>query len=292
MADPEMLLLDPAIRDWVVLPMVAIMVLMGLCRHYALILLKSNTKMDAAEMQQRQVLMRAARIRTRGKRPRQNLLPAESFHARRSYLCAKESGVLCVKVKKSGNNPMMNPLGMVDQMKGNMVYMVPNMAMMGIISFFFQGFVLVKVPFPLTQRFKIMLQRGVDLESLDVSYVSSLSWYFLVMFGLRGFFKILLGEDSDALDEARSTQMQMGMGMGGGGGGVFDAPAAYKFERENLEMAPHAWALDAVELELVGPKQAARIQAAAQRATSSDAANADKRASDKKRRVKLAKAKK
>mmetsp|Transcript_5407 Transcript_5407/g.17108 ORF Transcript_5407/g.17108 Transcript_5407/m.17108 type:complete len:292 (-) Transcript_5407:996-1871(-) len=216
MADPEMLLLDPAIRDWVVLPMVAIMVLMGLCRHYALILLKSNTKMDAAEMQQRQVLMRAARIRTRGQ-----LLPAESFHARRSYLCAKESGVLCVKVKKSGNNPMMNPLGMVDQMKGNMVYMVPNMAMMGIISFFFQGFVLVKVPFPLTQRFKIMLQRGVDLESLDVSYVSSLSWYFLVMFGLRGFFKILLGEDSDALDEARSTQMQMGMGMGGGGGGVF-----------------------------------------------------------------------
>jgi len=36
--------------------------------------------------------------------------------------------------------------------------------------------VLVKVPFSLTNRFKSMLHRGVDLSTLDVSYVSSLSW--------------------------------------------------------------------------------------------------------------------
>jgi len=45
------LLLDPAIRDWVVLPMVALMVLMGLCRHYAQQLLKSNAAVDPTEMQ-------------------------------------------------------------------------------------------------------------------------------------------------------------------------------------------------------------------------------------------------
>ena len=122
----------------------------------------------------------------------------------------------------------------------------------------FQGFVICKVPFPLTSRFKVMLQRGVDLATLDVSYVSSLSLYFLLMFGLRGFFKIALGEDSDSLDESRAMQMQMGMGMGGPGQ-MFDAPGAFKHEREELAMTQHAWALEDVELNLVGAKVAARV---------------------------------
>ena len=87
------------------------------------------------------------------------------------------------------------------------------MLMMTVISFFFSGFVLVKVPFPVTQRFKQMLQRGVDLATLDTSYVSSLSWYFLLMFGLRGFLRVVLGEDPDAMDANREMQMQMGMGQ-------------------------------------------------------------------------------
>jgi len=47
------------------------------------------------------------------------------------------------------------------------------------------------------------------------------------MFGLRGVTKLVLGEDSSALDESRQMQMQMGMGMGGGPAG-FNAEAAYK----------------------------------------------------------------
>ena len=35
-----------------------------------------------------------------------------------------------------------------------------------------------RVPFALSQRFRGMLQRGVALRALDVTYVSSLSWYF------------------------------------------------------------------------------------------------------------------
>ena len=238
--------------------MVAIMVLMNLMRHYAQQAMKDSKPIDATEMQQKQLLSRAARIRTRGSR----LLPSESFNARKAYFVDKDKGLLAKKPKKATKKPM-DPMAMMDGMKGNMLYMVPNMLMMTVISFFFSGFVLVKVPFPVTQRFKQMLQRGVDLATLDTSYVSSLSWYFLLMFGLRGFLRVVLGEDPDAMDSQREMQMQMGMGMGGGGPQGFDAAPAYKHEKEELQMAQHSWVLEDAELQLCGAAVAARVQNAA-----------------------------
>lgn len=41
-----------------------------------------------------------------------------------------------------------------------------------------------------------MVQRGIELSSLDVSYVTSASIYFLFLFGLRGLFALTLGEDN------------------------------------------------------------------------------------------------
>ena len=83
-------------------------------------------------------------------------------------------------------------------------------------SYFFSGFVLVKLPFPLTDRFKSMLQRGIFLNSLNVSYVSSLSWFFINLFGLRGVFSLVLGSENTAVDNPDAMmQAQMQMGTGG-----------------------------------------------------------------------------
>jgi hypothetical protein len=58
----------------------------------------------------------------------------------------------------------------------------------------------VKLPFPLTPQFKAMLQSGVGTRDLDVRWVSSLSWYFLTLFGLQPVYNFILGSDNGKLD--------------------------------------------------------------------------------------------
>mmetsp|Transcript_27211 Transcript_27211/g.54805 ORF Transcript_27211/g.54805 Transcript_27211/m.54805 type:complete len:393 (-) Transcript_27211:274-1452(-) len=248
----EILTLDANIRDWVVLPMLLIMIFVNLLRHYVQQLMRSDKALDINEIKHKQTLTRASLLRRNG-----NFLTEDAFKSRKGYFNNKDSGRLLQKVPKGGMNAaaMMNPMAMLDMMKGNITFIVPNMAMMAIINQFFQGFVLVKVPFSLTNRFKTMLHRGVDLDTLDVSYVSSLSWYFLLMFGLRGLIKLILGEDSLAMDESRQMQAQMGMGLGAGGGmGQFNAEGAFKNESEQLNMTSHKWVLHEVEKRLLGKK--------------------------------------
>lgn len=59
----------------------------------------------------------------------------------------------------------------------------------------------VKLPFPLTPQFKSMLQSGVGTRDLDVRWVSSLSWYFLTLFGLQPVYNFILG--SNGMAQAR-----------------------------------------------------------------------------------------
>jgi hypothetical protein len=106
--------------------------------------------------------------------------------------------------------------------------------MMNFISSFFSGFVCLKVPFPLPSNgFKVMLQRGVDLSSLDISYVSSVSWYFLITFGMQGAYQLIMGAQ-DVPDPRMAMQMGMGAPQMG-----FDAKAAYAGELAALMVSRH-----------------------------------------------------
>jgi len=119
---------------------------------------------------------------------------------------------------------------------------------------FFAGFVIMKLPFPLTIRFKSMLQSGVATRDLDVRWVSSLSWYFLNLFGLQPVFIFILGNDNAASQMAQQMS-QMNPGAGGAGG-MFqpgqDPDKLFKSEAENLEVVEHEYILRGVEERILG----------------------------------------
>jgi len=107
------------------------------------------------------------------------------------------------------------------------------------------------VPFSLTERFRPLLQRGIELSNLDVTYVTSLSWYFLVMFGLSGAISLVLGE-GHAADDTK-MMLEGGIGMAGMGqpGQQPDMIKVYTNERENIELVNHDWAIQGAEERLL-----------------------------------------
>lgn len=194
-------------------------ILTGILRHYATVLMNTPPKPAStlAESRERLSLLRGVNLRNNASA----VLSKDAFEMRKNYLVsAYQSGEFLKDPASRGQppaNPMTDPAGMeamMGMMKGNMMMMIPQTLIMSWINAFFSGFVIrmfsnsstlhlpyllsvtVKLPFPLTIRFKSMLQSGVMTRDLDVRWVSSLSWYFLNLFGLQSVFGFILGSDN------------------------------------------------------------------------------------------------
>ncbi|CAB3251968.1 unnamed protein product [Arctia plantaginis] len=240
------LLLDPNIRLWVFLPIVIITFLVGIVRHYVSIILSSQKKIELLQVQDSQVMIRARLLRENGK-----YLPKQSFAMRRHWFNNEETGYFKVQKRAAtSQNPMTDPGMMTDMLKGNVTNVLPMIVIGGWINWMFSGFLTTKVPFPLTLRFKPMLQRGVELAYLDASWVSSASWYFLNVFGLRTIYALVLGENN-AADQSKIMQEQM---SGAAMAMPPDPKAAFKAEWEALEITEHRWAVATAESDLLNLK--------------------------------------
>ncbi|KAM0793589.1 hypothetical protein ACM66B_001023 [Microbotryomycetes sp. NB124-2] len=209
------LVLDPAIRDWVLLPLTAIMLLSGLIRHYVALMIQSPPKRHPIKaIREQRALARGALLRNNASHLDPNAFAAFKQHLQQAYA---NGSFLQEPPKKEGQeqskpappNPLADPKamdGMMDMFKKQAVGFLPQTLLMYYISYFFNGFVLTRLPFPLTVRFKAMLQRGIDTPDMDASWVSSVSWYFLCLFGLTPIYRLLLGQDNAADDSLNPMQ--------------------------------------------------------------------------------------
>ncbi|RJE19674.1 DUF850 domain protein [Aspergillus sclerotialis] len=248
----QTILRDPALFYWILFPISIVMILTGILRHYATVLMNTPPKPPSslAESRERLSLFRGVNLRNHACA----VLPKESFEMRKNYLVnAYQAGAFLKDPESRGQpppNPMTDPAGMdamMGMMKGNMMMMIPQTLIMSWINAFFSGFVILRLPFPLTIRFKSMLQSGVMTRDLDVRWVSSLSWYFLNLFGLQSVFGFILGSDNAANQMAQ----QMGAMNPAAQANPFqpgqDPDKLYKSEAENLEVVEHFCILDGIE---------------------------------------------
>ncbi|MQL84254.1 hypothetical protein Taro_016760 [Colocasia esculenta] len=297
----EDLVLDTAIRDWVLIPLSVVMVLIGVLRYFVSKLMRSHQSLDQKVVREGQVIVRARNLRAGA-----NFIPTRAFSSRKFYftnecipsktgegvayiiaielgkglvtckvgnnmvpcpspqvtgtpvnyleslgylnqfLGAIENGLLHVPKGQAQNaqaQMFSDPNMAMDMMKKNLSMIIPQTLTFAWVNFFFSGFVAgvffkTKIPFPLTQRFRSMLQNGIDLSTVDVSYVSSRSWYFLNLFGLRGLFSLILGEENAADDAQRMMQM---------GGFGFDPSKSLGAEKDGIDIIQHDWALPKFE---------------------------------------------
>ncbi|KAJ2779197.1 hypothetical protein H4R18_004142 [Coemansia javaensis] len=266
--DQEMFL-DPAIRNWVLFPITVIMVLVGVFRHQLTILMAGDPpKPDARDVRQAKALLRGQLLAQNNA-----YIPAAAFGERRRYLCRayEEGEYLKNKASKDQGaaNLMADPKAMeamMDGMKKQMMGIVPQTLIMGWIQFFFSGFIVIKLPFPLGLRFKQMLQSGIMTPNMDVRWVSSLSWYFLNLFGLRGVFALILGGDN-AADGTRDMAAMGSMGAAGAAQPQ-DYHKLFLGMKDSLAITYHEWDLATVEQRvLVKYGKQARVFGAGRRGT-------------------------
>ncbi|KAJ3565553.1 hypothetical protein NPX13_g7464 [Xylaria arbuscula] len=224
---------DPQLFYWILFPITVVMVLTGILRHYASVLMATVPKrFDNKSLKEQRAMVHGVATRTNF-----HVLSAPSFRTRNV-------------VANPPANPMTDPNamdGMMGMMKNNMAMMIPNTLIMSWINAFFSGFVIIKLPFPITIKFKSMLQAGVMTREMDPRWMSSISWYFLCIFGLQSVFNFILGSENAASQMAQ----QMGaMGPQAGpqmfGPGV-DPDKQFKTEAENLAVVEHYSVLDDVE---------------------------------------------
>lgn len=179
--------------------MTGIKILTGVLRHYATVLMASTPKkQDVRTIREQRSLIRGINLRTNA-----NVISSSSFEARKAYIVSAFQEGSFLKDRESKGQPPANPMtdpaamdSMMGMMKGQMAMIVPQTLIMGWINAFFSGFVILRMPFPLTPRFKQMLQAGVQTKDMDARWVSSISLYFICLFGLQSVFVYLLGSDN------------------------------------------------------------------------------------------------
>ncbi|KAK1829880.1 integral membrane protein DUF106-domain-containing protein [Podospora conica] len=244
---------DPQLLYWILFPITLVMILTGVLRHYATILMATAPKkLDQKTLREQRSLLHGIAVRSNF-----HALSKPAFVARREALTAAyESGAYLKAPENRGQappNPMSDPSsmeGMMGMMKGQMAMIIPNTLIMSWINAFFSGYVIMKLPFPLTIKFKSMLQAGVATRDMDPRWMSSISWYFLCYFGLQSVFNFLLGSDNSASQMA--AQMgQMGPQQAQMFGPGTDPDKQFLAEAENLAVIEHYSVLDGVEQRLL-----------------------------------------
>lgn len=235
--------LDRSLQVWVLFPITLATLLMGLLRRNLSLLIYREPPTSVPKIREGNVLKRSRILRQNA-----NLIMRSQFEARRFFLTRGDGkGALYRKPKEHASmTALMNPESLADQVMNLCLSIVPHMILGTWARYMFAGLAVCKLPFSLTPVFRPMLQSGMELagRNLPVSYVSSLSWYVLNLFGNSGLLSII-GSDGGLHDEVFIPTVASQISMTVAPDKVFNQ------ERETMEKFVHECCLSDNECALL-----------------------------------------
>jgi hypothetical protein len=251
--------LDTSIRNWVFIPITIITIAVNLLIKYLTILANQKKKdgrqstaqhEDAednfikTEMSSRDpdIIIKSAVARSAKLRANYMHISDRGFKSRKAFFINSNDGFFRKKFENKAPD-LMNPNMMTDMLKKSGVSGLYYIIIFVGVGYFFSGFILLKLPFGLTQKFRSMLQQGLNLPDVDVSYVSAISWCLLLIFGLNSIVQHFDGgENYNMMKE--QEQMMKGPMMGAFGQQGNEFEKRLNDEKDNIEIIPHYSLLD------------------------------------------------
>jgi hypothetical protein len=255
-----LLRLDPSIRNWVFIPITLITISVNLLMKYLTFIFNQNTanpkpvpsrvENDSNEnFLKLEMTGRDSDIKIKSAINRANKLKMnfmfisdKGFKIRKAFFCKEGEGFFNQKFEAKPAD-IMNPNMMMDMMKKNVLNALYYVLVFVGVGYMFSGFILLKLPFGLTQKFRSMLQQGLNLPDVDVSYVSAISWCFILVFGLNSILQHFDGGDNYSMLKEQEQMMKAPMMMPFGQQGQ-DFDKVLSAEKENVEIIPYFSVLD------------------------------------------------
>ncbi|RLV92513.1 hypothetical protein JA1_003162 [Spathaspora sp. JA1] len=239
------LILDPQLKYWVLLPISIAMVLVGLIRNNITFLLQPSPKLQPYKQERQRHFHESAKAFI----DHHHVLTPQEFSTRKTSLVSQltTSEYLAEEQVQANQDPLAqltdpkNNEAMMNMAVGSILNYIPQTIIMTWVNTFFSGFIIMKLPFPLTDGFKSMLQNGIMTPDLNVKYVSAISWYFVNLLGLRPVYSLLAGqEEADAIQQQQQQQPVMS------GPGAPNMEKVFKQEAENIQILTHESIYDGV----------------------------------------------
>jgi ER membrane protein complex subunit 3 len=196
----DVLFLDWRIRLWVLIPITISTALMALLRSNIVAVLIRPPRVDLLKVRDASALTRSAALR----RSADAMHPSQVLARRAAFTAADGPLRRSAAAATSPMALLMNPESLGNQVVGLSMSTVPSIVLGAWVRFMFGGFAVCRMPFPLSQRFRGMLQVGIERagQSLDVRYVSALSWFVINLFGNSGLVQLLMSSEEDVFDSA------------------------------------------------------------------------------------------
>jgi ER membrane protein complex subunit 3 len=187
--------LDPKICFWVLVPISVAALLAAVVQHYVLRFLIREPRKSIARIRALSTILRASALQNAA-----SILQPAQFEMRRSYFIASDGPLL-----SEGDAPT-PPLGdlsssdvLMNQSSELVCAIVPRLIMCAWVRYLFDGLAVCRVPFPLSEGFRGMLQLGIERagQSLSVHYIGPLSWYLINAFGNTSLVRVLVSSDTE-----------------------------------------------------------------------------------------------